>query len=753
MATTPKIVSCNSAGPGILAVLLETTSKERDNTAQPDPVDLDPSHWPINGKAPTAIHRYSLPWYEQPQALDGTYEVTSRHIVFLTLGQPFQEGASYAVASPYGNVGMTFGTKTTYASCIKVNQAAYARASTVRFANLGIWQGDGGTMALSPLPNYEVIRESDGTSMQKGTAVDMGDDTGLTGPKSGEHVYRLDLSTVPEGGSYVVAVAGIGKSRPFYVGTQAERNVAAVALRGLTIARCGQELKAPWSTWNRPACHLQVADTRVPYGSAEFIQVPAGAPTFPSRGPRHDAGDFDKRPTHTIIPIALLTYFEAWPSHSDDRMGLPEDGDGVPGLLNEALWDAAGWSILQITDANDPIVGGVRSGSEQGAHPTYGVNSADHDRSPYGTWGVDGPAGGPAEGLTAYVAGIFAHASRLIRSYDAARADDLLRRARLAWTYHASHNDATAARSYNLYGSLQLYLATGESAFHDLFKAQATALLINDGSWPWQYRCGNFGSSGAQVQTVHFASYTLPTSQPVDAKLSDAMKAIVTKWADNGGYHSVKPLTDPYPVAGRNFLAWGTLVSPGRFDAPIFASLYTTDPTKKQQYVNTMSVLADSVLGLNGMGMSFVVGLGTDQPNCPGHLDSYFAKQQTGHPITGVMVYGPQDGRSGYDYQRVVTNKLLPNWDALPVLKRYAHGWGDIAQNEDSVWEVRVWFAVLWAFLHDASKDPVPVPVPAPSPPPQPSTGVQLTAAQYDTFQRALSDLDAIRDAIAPKAS
>jgi len=746
MTTAPKIIALQSAGPGVLTAVLETINQEPKGS-QPDVLDLDPAHWTVNGAHPVAIHRYSLPWYEQPKAADGTYEITVRHSVFLTLGQPFVDATSYAVACPYGNAGLVFGNRTTFASCIKTNQSAYAKASTARFANLGVWLGDGGPMALSPLPAYEVIRESDGAVIYKGTAAAGIDDTGLAGPKSGEIVHRLDLSAVPEGGAYFVSVPGIGRSRSFWVGGDVERRTAIVALHSLTIARCGQELKEPWSPWARPACHPRVTDARSPYPGSGFIQVPSGAQTFEMRGMRHDAGDFDRNPNHAIIPILLLTYFEAWPSHFTDRQyDIPESGNGTPDLLDEALWDVLGLEHLQITDANDPLNGGVRSGTEQARHPDYGIDNAVLDKGVYSTWGVDGQADSPGEGFTAFAAGIFAQASRLVRPYDAAHADDLLGRARLAWGYHASHNTATAIKAYNLYASLQLYLTTGESPFHDLFKAQANAILVKDGSWPVQYRGGNLA---AKVQTVHFASYTLPTSRAVDATLVDAIKARVIREADQGGYHGIHPLTDPYPVGATKFLGYGALTAPGRNDADAFASLYETDPAKKQQRINKMSLLADGILGLNAMGMSYVVGIGTDQPNCPGHLDSFFAEKDTLHPIPGVMVYGPSEGRSGYDYQMTITNKLVPSYEQLPIGRRFVHAWASILNAEDTIWEVRVWFAVLMAFLHDASKDPAPT-LP---PPPQPSTGVTLTADQCDRFTRAVSDLNAIRDELGLKAS
>ncbi|QNA99902.1 glycoside hydrolase family 9 protein [Massilia sp. Se16.2.3] len=113
------------------------------------------------------------------------------------------------------------------------------------------------------------------------------------------------------------------------------------------------------------------------------------------------------------------------------------------------------------------------------------------------------------EEVTALSAGIFAHASRMLRPYDPARADALLARARAAWTYLARTADVKAARTRFMYPALQLYLATGETGYHTLFKASAQAIVAGTGAWPEQYLPGN---SSASAQTAHFSSY-LPAAR------------------------------------------------------------------------------------------------------------------------------------------------------------------------------------------------------------------------------------------------
>src|SRR5207249_1408131 len=99
-----------------------------------------------------------------------------------------------------------------------LNQVGYSKLATSRFANFGVYLGDGGSQSFDPLPNYEVIREKTGEVVTAGQAAYAGDDTAIKGITSGEHVYRLRLNDVPEGSPYFVSMPGAGRSRSFGVG-------------------------------------------------------------------------------------------------------------------------------------------------------------------------------------------------------------------------------------------------------------------------------------------------------------------------------------------------------------------------------------------------------------------------------------------------------------------------------------------------------------------------------------------------------
>jgi endoglucanase len=737
-AGVPTVVTVQSAGVGILDLVLTSTNNEPvGGGTVVDTINVTPTAYAVDGQQPTAVSRYSLPWDEGPSPDGRTLPVTVQHHLYLTIAHPLANGSTHTVTSPYGQATFTYSDTSTYCSAIRVAQGGYSSLATVRYANYAVWRGDGGALRLSAMPAYRVISELTGQTVFSGVASREFDDT--TGAQaSGEWVYRLPLDAVGRGGPMFVAVQGCGRSRSFTIGAG---TATYVITRGLFHQRCGQELALPYTQFTRPACHTRVYDTRTPWVNG-FITVPqdAGISTLDMRGLWHDAGDADRRPMHAIIPIALLTYFEAWKSHYvDGQLNLPESGNGIPDFLDEALWGVLGYQYLQVTAPADTQVGGVRVGTEQRGHPAYGVESMATDRGVYGTWSVDGPAGTAAEGVTALVAGIFAQASRLVRPYDAARADMLRDRALLAWAYVGRTYNLSANKPWLMYGALQMYLLTGDASQHDLFRRIAQALVVSGGTWPDQWLSSNLS---ATVHTTHFVGYLLDHGRPVDAALVTALKNRVIQEADRGGYFSLNPTNVAYPYTASSFLGWGSTGSV-RFDAPAFASLFTTDPAKKQQYINTMSVQMDWVTGLNPMNMSFVTGLGTDSPRVPGHLDSFFTSQRGLGPVHGLSVYAITGGWSGQTYQLAVSNKIFPNKHTLPIMKRYAHGWTLLNSNEFTAWETVVWNAAVSGFLYNASQDVHPPPPPLDAGAPDAAHDASLADVPHDSPRDAGADAGA----------
>lgn len=703
----PSLQPFETASDRILVAVVDSGPHLRTETV----IDTASSQWLIDGVRPAAVHLETTTTDEDAATTvsgggQDIFPVYLRHRVYLTMSQALVEGRTYRVSTPFGVRDFRFSDQTVRCSSIKVNQVGYHAGSTRRYATFGIYRGDGGSMRLdAPLP-YEVIEVASGRAVLTGASLSYFSDD--TAGFSGEYTYRADLSAVPPGGPYVVRVRGAGQSWPFGVGSPYSQELARVHARGMYHQRCGIALEQPFTPFTRAVCHTHVAETRtLPWTGSGWINVPEGAVLRPIRGGYHDAGDFDRRPMHTQIPIQMMSMFEAIPSHfADGQYNIPESGNGIPDFLDEALWGMLVWEALQEPD------GSVLAGTEANTHPTFGTVNAATDYLKYGTWGA-------LPQVTAYGAGMFAQASRLIRPYDAARADELLVKAQRSWTRTLALKDTlrTEAPQALMYAALQVYLATatGNAAWdslipaHTLFRELSQRYIADrPTTYPAQFLPGN---SDAWFQMHHFSSY-LVTGLPVDATLRQSLIREILFQTDFEGTFFGTIDDDPYPMSVSKYLGWGNATAQGRTAYTYcFAWLFAQSPARRQYYFDVISQLADASLGLNPLGKCFITGLGSDTVKSPLHADSYFTKyglgEHVGHPkgnVPGILVYGPTDGRSGQGYQMVVSDKLYPPWDRLPLYRRWGDGWSLVNCNEFTTWETMVWNACMHGFLYNASQ-------------------------------------------------
>ena len=699
-----QLVKVLTASDNILTAVIETGPNTCGNDS--NPIDTSLSSWKVNNLSPVNIYQRSAPWDELEKNAEGYegYPVIMRHYIYLELKHPLVNNQVYHLTTPYGNHGFKFNDRESLCESIKVNQVGYNSHSEVRYAVLGVYLGDGGSVRFNKPPDYCVVDEKTGETVLFGSAVYFSDDTGISGVSSGEHVYHLDLSSVPAGGPYFVSVSGMGRSYPFGIGDDYSRQIAYTHTRGLYHQRCGIALTRPYTEYTRGICHTDVAHTKVPWGTSNWIRVPDGAEMHRIRGGYHDAGDFDRRPMHTIIPVLMLNYYEAFPDHFiDNQYNIPESGNGIPDFLDEALWGLLGWEHLQLPD------GGIMAGTEREGHPSYGKENAANDKGIYGTWEM-------SLEVTACGAGMFAQASRLIKPYDPVRAAELLAKAKLAWNYLQSHT-ADERTSKMMYAALQLYLATAtgepsqdmDNPYHNTLRDIATWLFFEGGKWPEKYKPGN---SYAACQTIHFISYLI-TDKAVDPELCGNMRARIFKAAEKGGYMGKRIKEYPYPVGVTKSYGWGAGTSQGKYaDVYCFAYRLTDDKAKKQAYFDEVSQYADYTLGLNPLSKCFVTGLGHNRVNSPLHLDSWFTKygkgDHKGRPkgnVPGILVFGPSEGRSKASYQKVISDKLYPSWDTLPLQRRWADGWSLVGGNEFSTWSIMVWNVCMHGFLYNAGQN------------------------------------------------
>jgi endoglucanase len=630
------------------------------------------SQWTVGGQPANAVNRYMM-----------QVAKTADHHVYLTV-PALVSGTSYDIKTPYGNATLAFDDHKTLCTSIKTNQAAYSALAKSNYALFAIWLGDGGTQQISgALPTYEVFETLTNKVVATGTLTSVGADT-----NSGDFVYRIDLSAVPQGGPYRVSVKGYGASYPFGVGGDFSRRLAYTIMRGQYYQRCGCPIHSSygWDIRTNP-CHTTIYDTNSP--AAETITAPTGTePTLFVVGGYHDAGDTDRRVYHIANPVVNLMVYEAFPEmFSDGQFDIPDmfddkynivgQGNGVPDIIDEAEWGTLIWEKLQKSD------GSIYYGTNCSGY-SDGAPYDTADKKKYGTMA-------PANNGPAVAAGLFLHLARLLKPYNAARADTLAKEAQLAFDFISTK---TWANPEKLYYYIQKYLYDGDAAAHTQVQALASAVdnYKNNAFAVPGYSLNNAAFDNPGYIVSYMVEKTLPTDPAVVARFTAAIKG-----AADANLAQLK--AHAYPV-GTSSGGWGHNVQQGIFAA---ASLLYWRFSQDQSYLDAAASLLNYVLGVNPIGISYVTGLGFHSVTDPHDRQSWYTNSQAKwmKPVPGILVFGASGG---------TVNTTFPAIATLPIERRYADSRGDIQENEFTIFETMTHYA-LYAVLAgggkwDSTKDP-----------------------------------------------
>ncbi len=669
-----RLVAVETATPDILVLVFH----DHDENVPPSQAIED---YAVNGHAPRKVGRSTATLYEE-RCVDWRaqrYPQLLGHRLFLALPAPLAEGERCEVRFPGGTTNFVFRSREMTCESFKVNQVGYHAPSGQRAAFFTPWCGD---LEFSFIAANDVwlCEAKSGRDLTRLSLRPVPADAVNGGP-----CWRVDLSALSEPGEYFLRMAGAGRGPGFGFGDVYAHHAFYVHLKGLYHQRCGIALAKPFTDWERPACHreLEVTDARPP----DFIKE-HGTRRIAHVGGHHDAGDFDVRLAHTLVAGWLLNAFELFPAKFvDGQLDLPESGNGIPDLLDEALFSIRAWECLQEED------GGIRAGFESDRHPTYGEVNAATDKLVYRTFARNGH--------TTLVGGaLMAYAARLVKQFDPTRSAALLQRAQRAWDFYEKHSMDAAYRwspGALLFASGQLYLATGEARYHTMFKQQARYFFNLDGwqsAWPAQYHGTYFNldtvEKGAAF-THYFASYLLETNRQTDAAIVKAARAAVLRKADE----TLKTISgDGFATMSTG--SWGASTGVGRYGDFL---IHAYRLTGEKRYINCAMRLADWSLGANPLGRCFTSGLGSAPPLNPLHLDSYFHIQAGRGPVPGLVIYGITEPPGAAPYVKVVTQHLYPDMSHLAPSRRFTDGWSVVGQNEFTVWETMAPNAFLHACL------------------------------------------------------
>jgi hypothetical protein len=203
---------------------------------------------------------------------------------------------------------------------------------------------------------------------------------------------EVDFNTYTQPGEYRLRIDGLGTSFPFRIDDAIPMKLARTYALGLYHQRCGMANSLPYTRFTKNACHTAHARVPVPQASYtkawEIISNPQNkyggtanpyqtAPLLNAADPQHmlyqfsktrasgnngfevvdasgvgrainvsgghhDAGDYSKYTINSALLIHTLIFAaDNFPHVGDlDNLGIPESGDGIGDILQEAKWEA-----------------------------------------------------------------------------------------------------------------------------------------------------------------------------------------------------------------------------------------------------------------------------------------------------------------------------------------------------------------------------------------------------------------------------
>lgn len=604
---------------------------------------------------------------------------------YLKLPQPLKPGEQVTVTVPAiperftRKMEVAFAPDKSITPAIKVNQVAYSALSQERYAYLGWWAGDLGTVDFSDMGKFEVVDEASGKTVLSGDI----SARAAADPVSGENVFEMNISELPAG-KYHIRIPGFARSDSFGVGlSNGIKDLYYHTMRAFFHQRAGTELKKEHTDFPRPHLHAAVYESGYGVENKAYLPQP-GEKSRSFSGGYYDAGDDDTFTYHLRATGQSLLVYEAFPdAFKDNDLKLPESGNKIPDILDEALWGLSFYLDNQRPD------GAIYLG--QG-------NDQDYIREVQGKKGKR-PAYGlldPRNTAATEYAAVAAQTGRLLRPFDKAKADKLIASAKAAYAWAKANPDKTMSpdeekragvQLMEAYAAAELFNATGDAAYNQDFIAIYNAGGLNA---HWSF---------AWLPNLVRWAYVNSKQPGVDEAIRGKMIEAIKTGADNNAKQTREAA---YRNGSRIGIAqgWGSFNGGGhQAFGSILAYLLTQDP----KYLATASLNADFTLGANPLSKGFITGLGARHPIQP-QLNPllYSGPEKTGKTAPGITVYG----LAGQPKDDGINN---PKWypaSKIPPGRHYVdQGSGSESSSEFTITETIGSSAMLYGFLYALEKE------------------------------------------------
>ncbi|MBR5370737.1 MAG: glycoside hydrolase family 9 protein [Oscillospiraceae bacterium] len=469
-----------------------------------------------------------------------------------------------------------------YQSPILTNQVGYRPND----AKKAVVRGDGGT------DEFKVVNAKNDEVVLTGT---LGEEITNSGAKETDRI--ADFSKLTDAGEYYITCGTLDKSYTFTVAENPYQKLLDDSVRMLYLQRCGVAVED--KDFAHPACHSELATI---YHTDEKIDVSGGW---------HDAGDYGRYVVPGAKAVADLLYaYAANPALYSDKIGIPESGNGIADVLDEARFELE-W-MLKMQAAS----GGVYHKVSCATFPAYVAPEKETDEL------IVTPISSTA---TADFCGAMALAAESYAEVDADFAKKCADAAKKAWDYlkanpkfdftnpsdivTGDYGDKSDADE-RYWAACQMYRLTKDATYLDGVSVE-TGLGWAD--------MGDYGN---------LAILTMKDADKESATYQTALRKIVSQ-ADT---YKTTTAKSPYgsPVSSYR---WGSNMDVA--DAGVMLGL-AYRATGDASYLEAAQENLNYLLGRNPLGTCFVTGYGTVSPQKPHHRPS----MAVGKAMPGMLVGG-----------------------------------------------------------------------------------------------------------------
>lgn len=645
--------------------------------AEPLPADLF-AGWQVSGNTVRDVFRKTHV-VDTAELIQFTFGYVVETGITLDLATPLSIGQTVTITLPgtLGSIAYTHAPASTPSEAIHLSQTGFRPDDTRKIGYLSTWAGadaQGNQLALHYAAGtpFQVVEEGTGLVVFRGTLRDgkpASEPTDWTFNHTKADVAEADFSALTRPGSYHLIVDGVGTSPySFTIDNDVWDRAATTSLSGLYAQRSGIALVDPYADIARPrdlhpddglVVHrttITLAQTteglNLDGGRDHFGDIVAGATSevvANAWGGWHDAGDFDRRIQHTDVVRDLFYLAEIRPGWVErTALDIPENGNDIPDILDEALWGLDVFRRLQDAD------GGVSGGLESSGNPARGQGSWNDTNDWY--------AYTPDLWSTAKYAASAAKAAFTLRQYDAALATIYEDSAVRAMGWVEAHQDQfpTTAADYkrneftdsrNL-AAAELYRLTGDARYNGIY----LATTVFNGSAAIDER--QYEAADVYARTSRAGVDQAVQQRGVDEILANA--DFILNVFDRGGFGS---LYNPWTTVG-----WGiSEATPIWSERLIRAHGLQPDAAKRQDYLDHIIDDTQYGLGANPLNQTYTTGIGERQPT--DILQEDYESQGGAYP-DGISVYGtynPASFHGYYWYFGYLGDNVFPNFYDRPI--------------------------------------------------------------------------------------